>query len=120
MPEAITKFAVNSTLGTSSFAPLDVIIKENTKINIQSAYASFSESAATVQTEYATLSESVDPNKTIVILNGYKNYENTQSVSFYWSNEQLVIRREGNGARMPKTTIHVWVITFGENLKVGV
>lgn len=110
MPEAITKYAVNSSLGTPDFKPLDQIIESKTKIKTQ--HITISIPVASYPSNYASSTatiDEVDIEKSIIIPTGYiPSQEGLWSISYTFANSTtvaLTVRGNGNAGGSMSLTI---------------
>lgn len=83
MPEAITKYAINSTLGTSDFKPLDVQIAEQVRlIPSDEIYQSFEQFTAPIPPETYD-NEFVLPYKLKMTRKGTVRFKGTINIAMY-------------------------------------
>jgi hypothetical protein len=113
MPEAITKYAVNRSLGTPDFLPLNEIIEKKVSVKTQHIVAEIP--LASYPNNYATSRTTIEPidvSKSIIIPTGYiPSQEGLSSISYDFedsSTVRLTVRGNGNlGGNMSLTILTI-------------
>ena len=113
MPEAITKYAVNSTLGTSKFLPLDQIIQNLTNVKIQNV--TFEMNVGSSGGYKDVTIDAIDISKSIIIPISYFNLEKLTNVSYNFQNNTTV-RCTARASAVTAFDASVIIITFGGNV----
>lgn len=84
------KHALNSTLGTSEFKPLDKLMREYTDTKI--SYATVNKWTNSGNKANGNTAVNItNPDKTLVFMNAFENSSIVSSVSYYISGNQLIV-----------------------------
>lgn len=84
------KHALNSTLGTSQFKPLDKLMREYTDTKI--SYVTVNKwTSSGIKVEGKTTVNITNPNKTLVFMNAFENSTIVSSISYYISGNILYV-----------------------------
>lgn len=114
MPEAITKYAVNSSLGTPDFLPLNEII--DNKVKIKTQHITMNIPAASYPSDSATSTttiDEVDVEKSIIIPTGYvPSQEGLYSISYSFV-DSSTIQLKVNGRNNASGTMSLTILTIG-------
>lgn len=115
MPEAITKYAVNSSLGTPGFLPLNEIIEKKVSIKTQHIVVKIPEIPS--YKEYLEIDTTIEPvsvSKSIIIPTGYiQSQEGIYSISYRLVNSEL-LRLTVTGRNNIGCTMSLTILTIGE------
>ena len=91
MPESITKYAVNSTLGTPKFKPLNEIIEQKTNIKIQNVMFTLDSHGKEKDFSIIMPIDKVDISKTIIINNSLlRPFQYVTSIGFEFVNSTSI------------------------------
>ncbi len=113
MPEAITKYAVNSTLGTPDFLPLDQIMTQLTNVQIQTVMFEMRVGANGGYEDI--IIDEIDISKSIIIPISYFNLEKLTNVSYSFQNSTTV-RCAAKASAVTEFNASIIIITFGGNV----